>query len=292
MRRVAVSAIRRFRIAEGLPNAFELFTDREFYVRQEAVEAIVAIGGDQTVAQAAKGLSHRIATVRECSSQVLGRMKRDAGLRAHMALLKDRHFPGRRWAAWSLGEIGRKEAIQPLADCAFEVPPLKRGDRKRPRNLPVWPEDTEAAACAILSLGKLGHAPTVAPKLHTIISDKPTETNPGAPLSMRLMSARALGLSKHAGSVNVLLARLDDVGGEYAESSLLRAESAVALVRIGAQSAVKSLQKHKGPGEAGLAGYWALTRMTGAGPPPEFPPAVPSHGKYFLRYAPPLEKRR
>ena len=280
VRRVGLQAIGRFRLAGGLARAFELFEDKDFYVRQDAVDALVAIGSEQVLSRAAEGLGSQVATVRECSSQVLGRLRSDAGLAAHMALLEDAHLPARRWAAWALGEIGRKEAVEPLRKCAF-LKAARIADAD-----PTWAQDEEAGACAIQSLAKLGDGDGI-PSTVEVLKDKAGMNHPGAPLLMRMMSARALGLLDGPDAAGLLVERFSDTGGNFPESAAVRLEAAVALGRLRAETAVDLLKQEIGregsDSRLRIACQWAAARITGVREPLVFKPSRSSPFRYFFR---------
>lgn len=290
VRLAAAQAIGLFPLAGGLEEAVALFADTEFYVRQEAVEAVLAIAGDdegRVVNLAAAGLTSATPEVRECSSQVLGRLSSDANFDAHVRLLTDRHVPARRWAAWAMGEIGKQEAIQDLRDCAFLKKPKGKEDA------PTRARDWEARACAILSLAKLGDAGS-APNMRAVLSAKPGGSAPPAVNLMRRASARALGMLKHEGSADLLIVRLNDTESEPPEDGNVRLECVVALGRIGSAVAVEHLRKHMGPPEGShasdirIACQWALTRIEGSEPPLTFKAFIaPKSVTYFLQ--PPKE---
>jgi HEAT repeat protein len=292
VRLTAAQAIGLFRLVGGLGETVALFADTEFYVRQEAVEAVLAIADDdkgRVVDAVAKGLTSATPEVRECSSQVLGRLGSDANFDAHKGLLTDRHVPARRWAAWGMGEIGKKEAIQNLRDCAFLKMPKGKG------GAPTWDQTGEASACAILSLAKLGDTESV-PNMHALLGQTPTSAGDGPPNLMRVASARALGMLQNEGSAGILIERLNDTESIPSEEDNVRLACVVALGRIGSVVAAGHLRKHMGPPEGRsassikIACQWALTRIEGREPPLTFKTFTTSgSATYFLRHQPPRE---
>jgi len=273
VRRVGAQAIGRLGLEEHVGRLYALFSDPHLYVREDAVDGMVAMATQEAVELARRGLSSEAATVRACSSQTLGRLESDAGIEAHIALLTDRHVPARRWAAWALGEIGRTEASEALSTCAAR------------QN-----QDQQTRACAFLSLGKLGHEPSAA-QMSAVVAAKPTTAGPGAPLPLRIAAVRALGLMKHGASAGMLAGRLDDIHGEIVELDEIRAEAAIALGRIGSAGHVGLLTQYmNATGEPKVtyqvrpACQWAIMKITGEKLPLDLPPRYRTTPAYFIRY--------
>jgi len=269
VRRVAAQAIGRFGLRSGIPALGALFSDPHLYVRDDAVISLASLGGEQVVELAARGLASEVDTVRACASQLLGRLKSDRNLQQHIALLKDRYLPARRWAAWALGEIGRPEACDALYDCAF-----------------AEDQDLETALCAMLSLGKLGCKKAL-PKFQQHVPKKYHLTDTPAELTQRrLIAIRAIGLMRDESSVMLLVGRLTDLNKIYPELNEVRYQAAIALGRIGSEKAAKALRTHMSmagePYELQHACRWSLGQILGSLPdyhvsPPE------RREKYFLR---------
>jgi len=282
VRRVAARAIGRFRLVNGLPHLYALFADGHFYVREDAVDSMVAIGNEAAIQLCAKGLTGKTGTVRECSSQTLGRLKSDANLQAHIAILKDEFLPAREWAAWSLGEIGRKEASDALFACAFppEDKPVayKRDDYVR---------YMEARSCAILSLGKLGYTKAF-DKFHWLVPQKPTPSFAGQPTLLRGAAVRSMGMLKDTGGLGILNSRMNDMYGMTPEDPDLRFEAAIAMGRIGAKGSISILTRHLNQKDETdrirVGCQWSLWQITGQKPALELPPRVYPVADYFVRY--------
>jgi len=274
VRRVAAQALGRFDLRSAIPDLYELFADPHLYVRDDAVISLAQMADERAIALAAQGLSSETATVRACSSQLLGRLKSDANLDAHIALLDDKDLSARQWAAWALGEIGRKEASEALNRVAFTPE-----------------EDMEVRSCAILSLGKLGFLDAM-PRMKTLALDKPTMTSPGGPLPLRTAAVRAIGMLRQQGSVGLLVGRLTDWVGLTPELPEVRFEAAVALGRIGSAGGVDALEAHmKQQGEhprIRVVCKWSLTQIMGRPPDYQIPPLNPVPPDYFVG---PAQKR-
>ncbi|MFP4028497.1 MAG: HEAT repeat domain-containing protein [Candidatus Brocadiia bacterium] len=273
VRRVAARAIGQFKIENGVPQLYRLLADEHLYVREDAVDSMVTIGNEEVKELAGKGLSHKVNTVREGSSQILGRLRSDRNIEGHLKLLEDKFLPARRWAAWAFGEIGRDDAkiLEKLYACAT------------PED-----QDVETASCAVLSMGKLGYRKPI-PWYQKIIPDKPTMSNPGTATPLRSAAVRALGMLKNEGSIGMLIRRFNDTGGMFPESPDLRFEAAVAFGRIGSRKAVGTLREHLTDGtetyRIRTITKWAIGKITGQEPDYELPPHKRPKPDYFVRQA-------
>ena len=273
VRRVAAQALGQFRLRSGIGRLYALFADPHLYVRDDAVLALVAMEDEKVVELAGQGLTSPIQTVRASSSQTLGRLRSDRNLEAHVALLKDPYLPARQWAAWALGEIGRKEACSALDERAFAAD-----------------EDHETRSCAMLSLGKLGYVEAL-PALETLAAAKGQGEGVNEPLlSLRVAAVRALGLLKQESSVGLLTSRLTDEDPYFPEAPEVKYGSAVALGRIGSQKAAGPLDTYMrkgGPQKLRYGCRWALTRIEGKVPDYQIPPPDNPQPNYFVRRLPP-----
>jgi len=121
-------------------------------LHKAARDALVATG-DPSVPAAVKLLDDSDARRREDGSYVLGKLKSDSGLERHIALMDDKDWGVVTQVANSLGEIGRKEAIPPLAKLAARGPTL-RDEVKDPKDYGAY----SACEQSIVACGKLGHS--------------------------------------------------------------------------------------------------------------------------------------
>lgn len=275
VRRVAAQAIGRFRLENGVGRLFTLFADPHHYVREDAVDAMVSINNAEVRDLAGQGLASEKPTVRECSSQTLGRLQSDADLTAHITLLKDKHLPARRWAAWSLGQIGRKEAAEALHWCAFAPG-----------------QDQQTMACAMVSLGKLGYTGAL-PPMRKLAADKPTLMAPGSPVPLRIAAIRAMGFLKSVEDVGLLIERATDKDSAPPEYLVVREEAAAALGRVGSDEALKPLTDHmnmdgidkaREPHELRATCQWSLMQLTGRKPSLELDTRYSARPSYFILY--------
>ena len=275
VRRVAAQALGRFGLRSGIDPLYALFADPHLYVRDDAVLSLVAMADEKAIALAAQGLQSPKDTVRASSSQTLGRLKNDRNLEAHIALLNDPYVPARQWAAWALGEIGRKEACRALNEHAFS-------DK----------EDLETKVCAMLSLGKLGFAEAL-PAFGKLAVAKELGRGLSDPLlSQRLASVRSIGMLKNADSVGLLVGRVTDEDPFNSESQEVKYEAAVALGRIGSAAAVTALDTYMKAGGTQKLRYgcrWALTRIQGRVPDYQIPPPLIAPD-YFVNRLPPAKE--
>ncbi len=276
VRRVAAQALGQFRLRSGIDRLYGLFADPHLYVRDDAVIALAQMGDEKVIELAGEGLKSPTDTVRASSSQLLGRLKSDLNLQAHIALLKDGYLPARQWAAWALGETGRKEACAALNERAFAAD-----------------EDNEVKFCAMVSLGKLG-AVEALPTLEKLAAAKGKGEGTNEPLlSLRLAAVRAVGLLKQEIGTGVLIGRLTDEDPYFRESPEIKFESAVALGRIGSQQAVAPLDtymKRWGSQKLRHACKWALTRIQGKAPDYDVPAPDNPAPDYFVQRLPPRTK--
>jgi HEAT repeat protein len=272
VRLVACRAIGKLKINQGIKTLVKRFGDRNKYVRQAAVDSIVSIGTDAAARQAATALSSDLGRARACSSQALGRLQNSHRLQQHVELLRDDYVPARRWASWALGEIGDSTVAPDLYQTAF------RKD-----------QDVQVKAAAILSLGKLGYD-RVLGKCHRLLPQKPTKDKPGEPTPVRVACARAMGFIKDREGISSLTDRIKDDGEEkgIADNVDVRAESAIALARIGVDdSVITLLREHmRDPEEmrrVRVACQWAIKQITGSEPSPGIPPYPAPSPNYFAR---------
>lgn len=271
VRLAATRAVGKLRIKHGTAALGERFADGNKYVRQAAVDSIVTIGTDAAIREAATALSSELGRARACASQALGRLQSPRKLQQHAKLLEDDYTPSRRWAAWALGEIGDSTVAPELYEAAF---------RKQ--------QDTEVRAAAILSLGKLGYR-RVLGKCHRLLPQKPTKDKPGVPTPVRVACARTMGFLNDRKGITLLAERIRDDGEKkMPDNEEVRAESAIALGRIGADGSVTELlQEHMTDEEemrrVRVACQWAIEQITGSKPRPEIPPYPSPSPNYFAR---------
>ena len=285
VRQVAVQSIGRFNLVRGAKAAYALFADPHFYVREDAVDTVVILNTDEVRQLCAGGLADKVDTVRECSSQTLGRLRCDLNLDAHIALLKDPYLGARAWAGWALGEIGRKEASPALYECAF--PKNEKEDLKK---VPVtqYMLYMDARASSILSMGKLAYAEAL-PIYREKIPMKPVPGYEGYPTDLRKAAVRSIGMlkDKDPKSVNILASRLNDMLGMYPESPDLRFEAAVAFGRMGVEGTVGQLMSHlkmtEETYEIRTISKWAIAQITGKEPDYQIPPRQHPTPDYFVR---------
>jgi HEAT repeat protein len=85
-----------------------------------SARAALLASGPLTIDAAVKLLDHADPRRREDGSYLLGELRNDAALQRHIALMDDKDWGVVRQAAWSLGLIGRTEAIPAIAKLAAQ----------------------------------------------------------------------------------------------------------------------------------------------------------------------------
>jgi len=180
VRRSAALTLGLHHNAEFVPALIEALHDPDEKVRQNAINALGAIGpaaepavpalidvlrNSPRTEKGASGPSKLAGNSRSAAAAALGRIgpRAKGAVQALAAALNDENLPVRRWSATSLGEIG--------VDARSAVPALVRA---------LGQSDVQVRRDAIASLGKIGVEPEVIASLQAAASDPDAEVRNAA----------------------------------------------------------------------------------------------------------------
>jgi HEAT repeat protein len=248
--------------AEAVPLLVEQFDNGDEPLRLAARDALVA-AKEAAVAPAVELLADPDPRRREDGSYVLGHLRSDAALATHIAMLDDADWLVVAQAAWSLGQIGRAEAAEPLAALVKRIPPTAG---LLPR------EQQRAFSEAVIAVARLSHRPAAADLARLIIELAPNAQRGPAP---RLRAACAwgfgiLGTANDTATCDALLGTVD----EFLEQREAKVEAVKALGHLRyapAATQLKRISETSLDPELRWMACWSYERVTGS-PTPYVPP--------------------
>ncbi|HEV2294452.1 MAG TPA: HEAT repeat domain-containing protein [Tepidisphaeraceae bacterium] len=266
VRQAAAEVLARQPHPDALDPLVAQLDDGDEPLRIAARAALVAMG-DVSIEPAAKLLAHTDPARRVDGSHMLGHLRSDAALDAHLALLKDSKWEVVAQAAWALGRIGRPEAREPIGDIVQGIPATAG----------LLPREQQAALSeAVVAAARLGVQSATVPMARLIIELSPTPQRPPAP---RLRAAAIWGfgiLSDRADKA--LCDALASIVDEVLEQRPPKVEAIKALGHLRCTSAADALrrlaQSSLDPHVRWLA-CWAYQRVTGE--PIAYAPPIHTH---------------
>ncbi len=262
VRQAAASMLEKLPDARAVPLLIKQLDDEYTPLHDAAREALVAARAEAAAGQL---LDHRDPRRREDGSLVLGRLKSDAAIERHIALLQDADWKVASQAAQSLGLIGNPKAAPAVGVLVARIDKL----------IEQVPEDQLAGAFAVggealVASARLGHQPALA-VCKTLIDEKRRY-----PPDVRAAAAYAFGLLGNASDVDTCR-RLLGVYRDPEEAPQVKLEAIKALGHVGFAEAAPQLQEigRSDPDPAlRWVAHWAGDRVTGD--PTSFePPKVP-----------------
>jgi HEAT repeat protein len=155
VRESAAKLLQAVPIAAGVAPLIEQLDDGYAPLHHAAREALVAAKKD-AVPSAVALLDHADPRRREDGSYILGKLRSDAGLERHIALLTDPDWDVVGQVATSLGEIGRQEASPAIAKLIERAPTINQETvGKEPEQIRINLSAVQAMSNAIIAAGKL-----------------------------------------------------------------------------------------------------------------------------------------
>jgi HEAT repeat protein len=183
--------------------------------------------------------------------------------------MEDKDWGVVRQAAWSLGLIGRTEAIPAIAKLAA------RGPKIHAEAAGAGGGGTTAIAAvgnAIVSAARFRHAPTF-PAVADLLNDRPSMMDPGRPIEVRAAAYYLFGVVGNASDTQTC-GKLLDAYGNIFESPLVKLEALKSLAHVKYEPATDRLLKISESDpmpELRYVGHWAYQYVTGKTIPLEVP---------------------
>lgn len=242
-------------------------------VHDNALRALLAAGRAGvvgTIDAAAALLDHADPRRREDGSYLLGRLRSDANLQQHIALLKDPDWSVVAQAAESLGRIGRPEAAPAIGQLTARAGRFMAEYAKSPDFASI----SRAGEQAFVAAGRLGHRASLDHAL-PLIPQKTTQ-----PPNLRAGAVWSIGMLAEP-SDEATISQLQRLATteDMQESYEVRAEAAKALGNLRHKGSLTALRKlasdHRGA-SLGWAAHVAADRIEGIQTPYEPPPIIQS----------------
>jgi HEAT repeat protein len=238
---------------DALPFLGQQLDDGDEPLRLAAREALVPLKGSADLA--GKLLTNPDPRRREDGSYLLGKIRSDGSLQAHLALLKDADWTVVAQAASSLGRIGRPEAREPIAVMVRSIPATAS----------LLPRDQQHAfAEAVIAAARLSDGSALDRIAQLIVELAPTDQRGPAP---RLRAACAwafgvLGSASDSATCDALL----NMGGEFLEQREPKVEAIKALGHLRyapASDALKQTAETSPDPQIRWMAWWAYERTSG-----------------------------
>jgi HEAT repeat protein len=207
-REAAIEALGRFDLPQALARINEATTDANASVRTAAVKALGQTGSERAVAPLMALLRDESSAMRAQAATSLAKLG-DVALPSLTGALKDNRPLVRQLAAEALGDIGSKQAVQPLLDL-------------------VASDSSGARAEAVEALGKIGD-PSAIPAILGA-------TRTGS-MAVRKRGVAALARFRDPRAVDALVASLNDRDEEVRQSA------ASGLAEVGDARVISPLEK-------------------------------------------------
>jgi len=236
-----------------LPLLAQQLDDGDEPLRLAAREALVPLKDSADLA--GKLLTDPDPGRREDGSYLLGKIRSDASLQAHLALLKDADWAVVAQAASSLGRIGRPEAREPIGAIVRSIPATASA---LPR------EQQNAFAEAVIAAARLSDDSTLPRIARLIVELAPTDQRGPAP-RLRAACAWAFGVLGNA-SDSAACDALLNVGGEFLEQREPKVEAIKALGHLRyapASDALKETAEASPDPQIRWMAWWACERTIG-----------------------------